>query len=358
MDALEKAGKKSPKVVMINGAPTDSNSKPYKDGATQVLKKRGAQIVKSYDTPDWSPDKAQSEMEASVTSLGKDGFDAVYSANDGMAGGAIAALKGAGVDPSSNRYVTGQDAELAGIQRILAGEQLMTVYQPIIDIAETSAEIAVPLAQGKQPPADLTKDKVDNGQKQVPSSPPGHVRGAAGQHPEHRRQGGLPEDGRHLHGQVQGGLPEGRSRVTKAALAVDAGQTTIRAALSDDGRGPRSAVAPGVIRVGMGGGREAVSERLLAAVAELGPLPRSRRRGRRSGSRASRRWATRTSAGSPTRSGRAWGWSRSRSPPTGSRRCSARSGAATASWWPRAPAPRAWRGAASASRRWTAGDRS
>jgi len=61
--------------------------------------------------------------------------------------------------------------------------------------------------------------------------------------------------------------------VTKAALAVDAGQTTIRAALSDDGRGPRSAVAPGVIRVGMGGGREAVSERLLAAVAELGPLP-------------------------------------------------------------------------------------
>ena len=61
--------------------------------------------------------------------------------------------------------------------------------------------------------------------------------------------------------------------MTKAALAVDAGQTTIRAALSDDGRGPRSAVAPGVIRVGMGGGREVVSERLLAAVAELGPLP-------------------------------------------------------------------------------------
>jgi len=169
MDAIEKAGEKNPRVVMINGAPTDSNSKPYKDGATEVLKQRGAEIVKSYDTPDWSPDKAQQEMEASVTSLGKDGFDAVYSANDGMAGGAIAALKGASIDPQS-RFVTGQDAELAGIQRILTGEQLMTVYQPIIDIAETSAEIAVPLAQGKEPPADLTKDKVDNGQKQVPSS--------------------------------------------------------------------------------------------------------------------------------------------------------------------------------------------
>jgi D-xylose transport system substrate-binding protein len=168
MDALEKDGKKNPRVVMINGAPTDSNSKPYKDGASQVLKERGAQIAKSYDTPDWSPDNAQREMEASITALGKDGFDAVYSANDGMAGGAIAALKGAGIDPAS-RYVTGQDAELAGIQRILTGEQLMTVYQPIIDIAESSAELAVPLAQGKEPPADLAKGEVDNGQKKVPS---------------------------------------------------------------------------------------------------------------------------------------------------------------------------------------------
>jgi D-xylose transport system substrate-binding protein len=86
-----------------------------------------------------------------------------------MAGGAIAALKAASIDPES-RFVTGQDAELAGIQRILAGEQLMTVYQPIIDIAETSAELAVPIAQGKEPPADLAADEVDNGMKQVPSS--------------------------------------------------------------------------------------------------------------------------------------------------------------------------------------------
>ena len=168
MDAIKKDGGSSPKVVMINGAPTDSNAKPYKDGATQVLKKEGADIVKSYDTADWSPDKAQQEMEQSITSLGNDGFNAVYVANDGMAGGAIAALKGAQIDPGS-RYVTGQDAELAGVQRILAGEQLMTVYQPIIQIAETAAELAVPIAQGKEPPADLTTDKVDNGAKEVPS---------------------------------------------------------------------------------------------------------------------------------------------------------------------------------------------
>ena len=58
MDAIEKDGGGSPKVVMINGAPTDSNAKPYKDGARQVLEERGAEIVKSFDTPDWSPDKA------------------------------------------------------------------------------------------------------------------------------------------------------------------------------------------------------------------------------------------------------------------------------------------------------------
>ena len=61
--------------------------------------------------------------------------------------------------------------------------------------------------------------------------------------------------------------------MTPTALAVDAGQTEVRAALVDDGRGPRTAVTPGVVRVGRAAGPDMVSERLLAAVAELGPLP-------------------------------------------------------------------------------------
>ena len=65
--------------------------------------------------------------------------------------------------------MTGQDAELAGIQRILTGEQLMTVYQPLIQIAESAAELAVPIAQGKTPRPSSRPQKVDNGQKQVPS---------------------------------------------------------------------------------------------------------------------------------------------------------------------------------------------
>ncbi|MQA73589.1 MAG: substrate-binding domain-containing protein [Solirubrobacterales bacterium] len=169
LDTLDEQGMSDPRIVMINGSPTDSNSKPYKDGALEVFDKRGAEVVQSYDTPDWSPDKAQQEMEQAITALGDDGFDAVYVANDGMASGAIAALKGNGIDPAT-RPVTGQDAELSAVQRILTGEQLMTVYQPIKDIAGTSAELAVPLARGEEPPADLAPDKVDNGAEQVPSA--------------------------------------------------------------------------------------------------------------------------------------------------------------------------------------------
>jgi D-xylose transport system substrate-binding protein len=165
LDALD--GGAGKRIVMINGSPTDSNSAPYKKGAHSVLDKAGVKVVKEYDTPDWSPDKAQRQMEQSITAVGSDGFDAVYAANDGMAGGAIAALKGAKIDPAE-RPVTGQDAEVAAIQRILAGEQLMTVYQPIKKIAETAAELAVPIATGKTPPKIATA-KVDNGAEQVPS---------------------------------------------------------------------------------------------------------------------------------------------------------------------------------------------
>jgi D-xylose transport system substrate-binding protein len=169
MSALKAKGVSNPRIVMINGAPTDSNAKPYKDGALSVFKKQGATVVKTYDTPDWSPDKAQTETQQAVTALGKTGFDAVYVANDGMATGTVAALKSANIDPST-KPVTGQDAEVDGVQRLLTGDQLMTVYQPIPKIAATAAELAVPLAQGKTPSASLTPDKVDNGAQKVPSA--------------------------------------------------------------------------------------------------------------------------------------------------------------------------------------------
>jgi D-xylose transport system substrate-binding protein len=106
-------------------------------------------------------------MEQAITSLGRDGFIGVYAANDGTAGGAIAAMRSSGIDPAS-KPTTGQDAELAAIQRIVAGDQYMTVYKAIKPEAEQAAQLAYDLLQGDAD-SDLVNEQVDNGAKQVPS---------------------------------------------------------------------------------------------------------------------------------------------------------------------------------------------
>ncbi|MFL6227027.1 MAG: sugar ABC transporter substrate-binding protein, partial [Actinomycetes bacterium] len=169
VDKLDDENKQDTSVVMINGAPTDNNAILFKKGAHSVLDSSKYKIAAEYDTPDWSPDKAQDEMDQAITALGKDGFVGVYAANDGTAGGAIAAMKGAGIQPST-RPTTGQDAELAAVQRVLTGEQYMTVYKAIRPEAEQAAELAVNLVNGNKSAADgLAKDKTNNGQKDVPS---------------------------------------------------------------------------------------------------------------------------------------------------------------------------------------------
>jgi D-xylose transport system substrate-binding protein len=167
LDALKQNGDSGGTIVMINGAPTDNNAKLFKAGAHSVLDGK-VKIGAEYDTPDWSPDKAQTEMDQAITRLGKNGFVGVYAANDGTAGGAIAAMKGAGIDPTT-RPTTGQDAELAAIQRILVGQQYMTVYKAIKPEAEDAAILAVALAKGESVPADLTITMVNNGMKDVSS---------------------------------------------------------------------------------------------------------------------------------------------------------------------------------------------
>jgi len=149
LDALSKNGAdpKRGDIVMINGSPTDPNAADFKAGAHSVLDGK-VNIGKEYDTPDWSPDKAQQEMEQAITALGKDKIIGVYAANDGTAGGAIAALKGGGFT-APYPPVTGQDAELAAIQRIIVGEQYMTVYKAIKPQAETAAQMAVAAATGQ-----------------------------------------------------------------------------------------------------------------------------------------------------------------------------------------------------------------
>ena len=166
---LKQDGQPTGPIVMVNGAPTDNNAHLFKQGATSVFSKDGVKVAKSYDTPDWTPAEAQTEMQQAITALGNNGFAGVYAANDGTAGGAITAMKAAGINPAT-RPTTGQDAELAGIQRILVGQQYMTVYKAVKPEADDAAEMAVALAQGKPLPANLINQHTNNGKKSVPST--------------------------------------------------------------------------------------------------------------------------------------------------------------------------------------------
>ncbi len=157
VDIMKKNGKTSGDIVMINGSPTDPNAGSFKKGAHSVLDSSGFKIAAEYDTPDWSPDKAQAWMEGQISAV-KGTLVGVYAANDGTAGGAIAALKAGGVNPLPP--VTGQDSELAAIQRILSGDQAMTIYKPIPPEAEAAAKAAIALANKQKPESTTTTDGV------------------------------------------------------------------------------------------------------------------------------------------------------------------------------------------------------
>lgn len=162
--ALEKEGTAGDgQIVMVNGSPTDPNAAEFKAGAHEVLDGQ-EEIGQEYDTPDWSPEEATTQMEGAITSLGADEITGVLAANDGMASGVIAALQSAGISTGDLPPVTGQDAELAGIQRIVAGEQYMTVYKAIRPQAELAAQITVDLATGSDlQPGEHTLTQLEDG---------------------------------------------------------------------------------------------------------------------------------------------------------------------------------------------------
>lgn len=143
-------------ILMVNGSPTDNNAGEYKRGAHDVLDGSGVTVLAEYDVPGWDPIQAQNWVAGQITKYG-DRITGVYVANDSMAAGAIAAMRSAGVPVPP---VTGQDAELAGIQRILSGDQYMTVYKAMQPEAEKAAEVAVLLARGGTPEGDTVIDGV------------------------------------------------------------------------------------------------------------------------------------------------------------------------------------------------------
>lgn len=145
IDKLQRDGARGG-ILMVNGSPTDNNAAQFKQGALASISGSGFPVLADFDTPGWAPDKAQEWVAGQITQF-SGRIVGVYAANDGVAGGAIAALRAADVSPLP--VVTGQDAELAGIQRIVSGDQYMTVYKSIRPEAGLAAEVAVKLAKGE-----------------------------------------------------------------------------------------------------------------------------------------------------------------------------------------------------------------
>jgi D-xylose transport system substrate-binding protein len=166
--AVEAAGLKNPRVVVLNGSPTDNNATLFKNGYDSVINPKFESKewtkVDDQSVPDWDNQKALTIFEQILTKEGGK-VDAAIAANDGLAGSIIAALENQSLKPIP---VTGQDATAAGIQNILAGKQSMTVYKAIKAEAEAAAGLAVALLKGEDT-SKLATGKVNNGKKDVPS---------------------------------------------------------------------------------------------------------------------------------------------------------------------------------------------
>jgi D-xylose transport system substrate-binding protein len=165
---LKKAGSPRGPVVMINGEPGNFDEHFFQEGARHGLRAAGVKLAKRYYTPFWEASQAQTRMGHAIEDLGRDGFAGVYTETDGIAEGAIDAMKEAGIDPAE-RPTTGRGSTLAGLQRILSGEQPMTIYEPVESEASVSAEIAADLAEGRGVPQRRVTDLLSQNKVKVPA---------------------------------------------------------------------------------------------------------------------------------------------------------------------------------------------
>ena len=140
-------------VLQINGSPTDAAAGLIRDGIDSALDASGYKTLAEFDTPDWQPSEAQQWTSGQITRFG-DQIVGVAAANDGTAGGAIAAFKAAGVDPVPP--VTGNDAVDAALQLIISGDQYNTISKPSEIVAAAAANVAVKLLNGETPEAKTT----------------------------------------------------------------------------------------------------------------------------------------------------------------------------------------------------------
>ena len=151
--------------ILLGGAPTDHNAKLIREGQMAALEdavKRGdIRIVADPWVPDWRADAATQLTEAALKKA-RNQVTAIVASNDVTAGGAIKALEAAGL--AGKVLVSGQDANLEAVRRIVNGTQTMTVYKPLSPLARGAAQAAVQMAGGQKVEGTST---IDNGMKKV-----------------------------------------------------------------------------------------------------------------------------------------------------------------------------------------------
>ena len=152
---------------LMGGSPVDNNAKLFRKGQMKVLQplidSGKIKVVGDQWVDSWLAEKALQIMENALTA-NKNNIDAVVASNDATAGGAIQALSAQGL--SGKVAISGQDADLAAIKRIVDGTQTMTVYKPITKLADKAAEIAVTLGKNEKTTSNA---ELNNGLKNVPS---------------------------------------------------------------------------------------------------------------------------------------------------------------------------------------------
>ncbi|WP_369433779.1 D-xylose ABC transporter substrate-binding protein [Psychromonas sp. MME1] len=161
------ASKPSGRYFLMGGSPTDNNAKLFRQGQMNILQPKidsgDIKVVGDQWVNAWLAENALKIMENALTANNND-IDVVVASNDSTAGGAIQALEAQGL--AGKVFISGQDADLAAVRRIIAGTQTMTVYKPIVALAQRAAEIAVTLGNGDTPKQNA---KLNNGMKDVPA---------------------------------------------------------------------------------------------------------------------------------------------------------------------------------------------
>ncbi len=169
IDALEG----TPRIVMLNGGPSDNNATLFREGYAETVEAKVAngewELVADQAVPEWDNQQALTIMEQILVDADND-VDAIFAANDGLANSAAVAIEQAGLGTVP---ISGQDATEVGMQNLLLGRQFMSVYKPIRNEAAVAAAAALALARGESLDSvtsefEFSSTTINNGSNDIP----------------------------------------------------------------------------------------------------------------------------------------------------------------------------------------------